>query len=127
MKTILFSLILFSLFAACSKPHSEDAVLVRVKNETGNKITDVKVHSYTGAADLQKTYGTINENSASDYLGYNEMYSFPLLSYTIAGAGVVDIDRVRCASPLPPKLTDGLYTLVISGDYQSPEVVFVKD
>jgi hypothetical protein len=129
MKTAAVCSLFFLLFTACSKKALDESVMIRVKNETAGKINDVKVYSFadTPSADLQKVYGNIDENTASTYLGYTEVYNIPLLSYTITGAGTIDIDKVRCTNPMPSTLPAGRYTLVISGDYTHPEVVFVKD
>jgi hypothetical protein len=129
LKTVILCFLASVLFISCSKERRDESVQVRVKNETINRIVDVKVYALSGNnnTELEKAYGTINTNSASNYIGYAAMYNLPLLSYTIPGSGSIDIDRVRCATPLPSTLPAGRYTLLVSGDYNNPDVSLIRD
>ena len=114
------------LLLACTKPHDEDGVYIRVVNQIDQELKEVSVFSASAdqMIDEEKRYGSVAPGSASLYQQHQKVVTVPLVEFTVENIGVFEIKEVRCPSGF---LEPGRYSLVIAGDAVYPTLTFVKD
>jgi len=128
MKNVLLVSFVFIFLFSCSKSQLEGNILIRIKNQTAQKIEDVSVYSIAAdmSREVERKYGSVKSNSATMYLPHEYVYDYPLLKYTVPGSGVFEITSMRCAVGVG-NLSPGKYSLVISDDVNSRMIYFQRD
>jgi hypothetical protein len=123
MKNLLVTLILIITLASCTKEKQDLNVLIRVQNETGVQIADMRIyssHNQGNSDDMERNYGNIQSGGFTGYQAHDYVIaSYPDISFIhpILGQIKTNYDRYcpvgeRIAGP-------GHYTLIIKQEGSS--------